>query len=110
MTAGRWETKPAPDFLIPNQITVIQIYGNLFFANVYSADELLPSHKGITNAVLIYSMTACALRGFLLDYNLSALISVVDALMMRLDVASLDQEEALPIPWPPETFILDPEI
>jgi SulP family sulfate permease len=52
---GKWETKPAPESLTSNQITVIQIYGNLYFADVYSADDMLPSYEGITNAVLIYS-------------------------------------------------------
>ena len=53
---GSWETRPAPDKLISNQITVFQIYGNLFFADVYSADDILPSYEGVKNAVLIYSM------------------------------------------------------
>ena len=53
---GHWETRSAPDKLTSNQITVIQIYGNVYFADVYSADDLLPSYEGATNAVLIYSM------------------------------------------------------
>jgi SulP family sulfate permease len=53
---GKWETIPAPDVLTSNQITVIQIYGNLSFADVYSADDLLPSYEESTNAVLIYSL------------------------------------------------------
>ena len=53
---GRWDTRPASDKLNTNEITVIQIYGNIYFADVYSADDLLPSYEGATNAVLIYSM------------------------------------------------------
>jgi SulP family sulfate permease len=53
---GHWETRTAPDKLISNQTTVIQIYGNVYFADVYSADDLLPSYEGVNNAVLIYSM------------------------------------------------------
>jgi SulP family sulfate permease len=53
---GHWDTGPAPDKLTSNEITVIQIYGNVYFADVYSADDLLPSYEEATNAVLIYSM------------------------------------------------------
>ena len=53
---GHWETKPAPESLTSNEITVMQIYGNLYFADVYSSDELLPSYEESTNAVLIYSL------------------------------------------------------
>ena len=53
---GHWETRPAPESLTSNQITVFQVYGNLYFADVYSADDLLPSYEGVTNAVLIYSL------------------------------------------------------
>lgn len=53
---GHWDTGPAPDKLISNEITVIQIYGNIYFADVYSADDLLPAYEESTTAVLIYSM------------------------------------------------------
>jgi SulP family sulfate permease len=53
---GHWQTRPTPEKLTSDQVTVIQIYGNVYFADVYSADELLPSYEGVTNAVLIYSM------------------------------------------------------
>jgi SulP family sulfate permease len=53
---GHWDTRPTPEELTSDEITVIQIYGNIYFADVYSADDLLPSYEQATNAVLIYSM------------------------------------------------------
>jgi SulP family sulfate permease len=53
---GHWDTRPTPEKLTSDEITVIQIYGNIYFADVYSADDLLPSYEEATNAVLIYSM------------------------------------------------------
>jgi SulP family sulfate permease len=53
---GDWDTRPVPDKLTSDEITVIQIYGNIYFADVYSADDWLPSYEEATNAVLIYSM------------------------------------------------------
>jgi SulP family sulfate permease len=53
---GHCDTRPTPEELTSDEITVIQIYGNIYFADVYSADDLLPSYEQATNAVLIYSM------------------------------------------------------
>jgi len=50
---GKWEESPVPEELPSNQTIVIDIRGNLFFASVYSFDELLPKPDGAKNAVVI---------------------------------------------------------
>jgi hypothetical protein len=48
-----WEEQPVPRQLPSNQATVIALDGNLYFASVYSFDDLWPTTEGTTNAVLI---------------------------------------------------------
>jgi SulP family sulfate permease len=65
---GRWRERPSPAKLRPNQATIIEARGNLYFASVYSFDELLPAPEDCAGATLILrlrdrdirSMTAVA--------------------------------------------------
>lgn len=50
---GKWGESPLPEELPSNQATVIDLRGNLFFASVYSFDELLPKPDEARNAVVI---------------------------------------------------------
>jgi SulP family sulfate permease len=50
---GVWEEQPVPRQLPSNQATVIALDGNVYFASVYSFDDLWPATEGTTNAVLI---------------------------------------------------------
>ena len=50
---GAWEEQPVPRQLPSNQATVIALDGNVYFASVYSFDDLWPATEGTTNAVLI---------------------------------------------------------
>ena len=50
---GGWEERPCSEKLPANQATVIQIRGSVFFASVYSFDELLPAPDEASRAVLI---------------------------------------------------------
>ncbi|MCB0166278.1 MAG: SulP family inorganic anion transporter [Anaerolineae bacterium] len=50
---GKWFESPLPATLPSNQVTIIEIRGNLFFASVYSFDELLPAPDEAVNAVVI---------------------------------------------------------
>ena len=50
---GKWEERPVPEVLPANQATVIDIRGSIFFASVYSFDELLPRPNEARNAVVI---------------------------------------------------------
>ncbi len=51
--SGEWEEYPLPKKLPSNQATILEIHGNIFFASVYSSDELMPDPSENTNAVLI---------------------------------------------------------
>ena len=53
MSGGKWEERPVPEVLPANQATVIDIRGSIFFASVYSFDELLPRPNEARNAVVI---------------------------------------------------------
>ncbi len=50
---GRMETVTLPDKLPSNEVTVFQMYGTIYFASVYSFDELVPDYKEARNAVLL---------------------------------------------------------
>ena len=50
---GGWEEQPVPRELPSNQATVIALDGNVYFASVYSFDDLWPATDQTTNAVLI---------------------------------------------------------
>jgi len=50
---GRWEEQSLPEKLPSNQVTTIEIHGNIFFASVYSFDEVLPAPDEAKNAVVI---------------------------------------------------------
>jgi SulP family sulfate permease len=53
---GRWETQPPPEVLPSGQATVLQADGNVYFASIYSIEDLLPAYESTRNAVLIISM------------------------------------------------------
>ncbi len=48
-----WEEHPIPEQIPSNQATVIEIRGNVFFASVYSFDELLPMPDEASNSIII---------------------------------------------------------
>jgi SulP family sulfate permease len=52
-TDGKYEKAPVPEKLPSNEATVIMFQGNIFFATVYSFDELIPDYRDADNAVLI---------------------------------------------------------
>jgi SulP family sulfate permease len=53
---GRFEFAEVPDQLPSNEVTAIELLGTIFFASVYSYDELLPDFKESKNAVMILDM------------------------------------------------------
>jgi SulP family sulfate permease len=53
---GRFEFATLPEKLPSNEVTAIEFLGTVFFAIVYSYDELLPDFEEATNAVLIVNM------------------------------------------------------
>jgi len=50
---GRFEKVPVPKKLPSNETTVIMFHGNVFFATVYSYDDLIPDYRDSQNAALI---------------------------------------------------------
>jgi SulP family sulfate permease len=53
---GGWEERPLPPELPSDQATVIALDGNVYFASVYSFDDLMPAIDQTTNAALILHM------------------------------------------------------
>ncbi len=52
-TDGRIEERMQPKRLTSNQVTVLDVYGNLFFAGARRLQDLLPSADGVQNPVVI---------------------------------------------------------
>jgi SulP family sulfate permease len=50
---GLWEERAAPKQLTNSQATIIHLMGDLYFASVYSFDEVLPVPDSARNAVVI---------------------------------------------------------
>lgn len=50
---GRIEEHRPPRQLASNQVTVLDVYGHLFYAGAHSLDNLLPSPEGAQNPVVI---------------------------------------------------------
>lgn len=50
---GAFERAPVPEKLPSNEATVVMVQGNIFFATVYSFDDLVPDYRDTQNAVLI---------------------------------------------------------
>jgi SulP family sulfate permease len=50
---GAIEVHQAPDNLKENQVTVLQVYGDLFFAGARTLGHLLPKPKGVQNPVVV---------------------------------------------------------
>jgi len=53
---GRFEFAPLPEKLPSNEVMAIEFLGTVYFASVYSYDELLPDFKEARNAVFILNM------------------------------------------------------
>ena len=53
---GRFEIGPLPETLPSNEVTAMELLGTVYFASVYSYDELLPDFRETKNAVLILNM------------------------------------------------------
>jgi SulP family sulfate permease len=53
---GRFEFAPLPKKMPSNEITTIEFLGTVYFATVYSYDDLIPDFKETKNGVLILNM------------------------------------------------------
>jgi SulP family sulfate permease len=53
---GRYEERPAPTEIPSNKTTILGVYGNAFFAAVYTLERNLPSLDRTRNAVIVLSM------------------------------------------------------
>ena len=53
LSGGRYQEQPAPTQLPSNDITLLQVYGNLFFAAVAQLEKRLPSPEGAERPVVI---------------------------------------------------------
>lgn len=53
---GRFEFAELPEKLPSNEVTTMEFLGTVYFASVYSYDELLPDYKEARNGVLILNM------------------------------------------------------
>jgi SulP family sulfate permease len=50
---GRLEERPVREKLASNEVAIMQLEGNIYFASVYSFDEFLPDVSGAHNSVVI---------------------------------------------------------
>jgi SulP family sulfate permease len=50
---GSWREQPLPKQLPSNQVTVISVDGNVYFASIYTLEDLLPESAHTTNAVVV---------------------------------------------------------
>lgn len=53
---GRFDTTSLPEKLPSNEVTAIEVLGNVFFATVYSFDDLVPDYREAKNGVLLVQM------------------------------------------------------
>jgi SulP family sulfate permease len=53
---GRVEEHPAPDTLPSNAVTVLHVYGNLFYAGARTLERKLPSARGTRHPVVVLDM------------------------------------------------------
>jgi SulP family sulfate permease len=56
MADGRYSEQPAPREMPSHKTTMLHVYGNAFFAAVYTIEENLPSIDKTKNAAVIFSM------------------------------------------------------
>jgi sulfate permease, SulP family len=57
---GQWSEQPAPDVLPSNEVTVVDIYGSVFYAGVELVDKLLPSVGDAERPVLVVRLRSHA--------------------------------------------------
>jgi SulP family sulfate permease len=89
----RWETQPLPKVLPSSQATVIQTYGNVYFASIYTIEDLMPSYEKARNAVLIVSMRGLESTSTTAIDHLKELASKLEASGNKLMLCGV--EEAL---------------
>ena len=53
---GRYEERPAPAEIPSNKTTILGVYGNAFFAAIYTLEHNLPSIENTKHAVIIFPM------------------------------------------------------
>jgi SulP family sulfate permease len=53
---GRFEKTSVPEELPSNEVTALEILGTIYFATVYSFDDIVPDYRETKNAVLIIQM------------------------------------------------------
>ena len=89
---GGWEEEPVPRELPSNQATVIALDGNVYFASIYSFDELFPATEGTTNAAIILHLqdrTIYSLTG--VNWGIKS-AREMQARGIRVMVSGVDQE------------------
>ena len=89
---GGWEEQPVPLELPSNQATVLVLDGNVYFASVYSFDDLWPATERTTNAVLILHLrdrTIYSLTG--VEWGIKS-AREMQARGIRVMVSGVDQE------------------
>jgi SulP family sulfate permease len=56
VAGGLPEERPVPKLLPSNELTMLQVYGNLFFAGAKYVEEMLPAVSDTTHAVVALSL------------------------------------------------------
>jgi sulfate permease, SulP family len=89
---GRVEERNAPKRLAPGKPTVLDIYGNLFFAGARTLERRLPDPDGAQNAVLILRLRGRTSAGATLIDVLSDYAERLQAVNGRLYLSGISDE------------------
>jgi SulP family sulfate permease len=87
---GLPEERPAPRELPSNQLTLLQIYGSLFFAAAKSIEEMLPSLDNTSHAVVVLGLRGKAEIGSTFVTVLERYAGALKAHDSRLMLAGVD--------------------
>jgi SulP family sulfate permease len=89
---GQAEEYPAPSRLPTNAVTVLDVYGPLFFAGARTLERLLPSPEGSQNSIVILRLRGRGTLGATLAQVLFRYIAKLQEVNGRLYLTGLSQQ------------------
>jgi SulP family sulfate permease len=89
---GRVEERTPPRQLAPNRVTVLDVYGHLFYAGARTFERLLPSPRGSDHPAVILRLRGRRALGATLIEVLSHYANDLDAVNGRLYLTGISHE------------------
>lgn len=89
---GRWEERPASKELESNEVTVLQIRGNMYFATVYSFADLFPDYKKTTNTAVILRLRDRYELDMTFIDSLKKVVNDLDKLGNKLLISGIEKD------------------